>query len=79
MAVTVVSGQEILYQDAKGLIDMENNIPASTQSVFKLWSLAKAFTAIEIFREVEEGLVDLEAPLKHLPARFQDTEQIYSK
>ncbi len=68
MAVTVVSGQEILYQDAKGLIDMENEIPASTRSVFKLWSLAKAFTAIEIFREVEEGLVDLEAPLStYLP------------
>ena len=68
MAVIVVRGQEILYQDAKGLIDIENQIPASTRSVFKLWSMAKAFTAIELFREVEEGLVDLEAPLStYLP------------
>ena len=63
MAVTIISGQEILYQDAMGMIDMENQIPASTRSVFKLWSLAKAVTAIEIFREIEEGLVELDAPL----------------
>jgi len=63
MAVTVVSGQDILYQEAKGLIHMEKQIPATTRSVFKLWSMAKAFTAIEIFREMEEGLVDPDAPL----------------
>lgn len=63
MAVTVVSGQDIVYQEAQGLIHMEKQIPATTQSVFKLWSMAKAFTAIEIFREIEEGLVDPDAPL----------------
>jgi len=63
MAVTVVRGEDILFQKALGLIDVENRIPASTQTVFKLWSMAKAFTAIEIFREIEEGLVDLNAPL----------------
>lgn len=63
MAVTVVEGSEISYQEAFGMIDVDRQIPATTRSVFKLWSLAKAFTAIEIFREVEEGLVDLDAPL----------------
>jgi len=63
MVVTVVSGQEILYQEAKGLIDMENQIPATTRSVFKLWSMAKAFTALGIFRGVENGLVDLDASI----------------
>ena len=68
MAVTVVRGQEILYQDAMGWIDMENQIPATTRSVFKLWSLAKAFTALGIFREIEEGLIDLDAPVtSYLP------------
>jgi CubicO group peptidase (beta-lactamase class C family) len=63
MAVTVVRGEEVLYQGAKGVIDRKNQIPASTRSVFKLWSLAKPFTAMEIFREIEEDLVELEAPL----------------
>ena len=82
MAVALVDDQEILYLGAKGLIDIENNIPASTRSVFKLWSLAKVFTALEIFREIEEGLVDLDAPLtSYLPefriqSRFTENQPI---
>jgi CubicO group peptidase (beta-lactamase class C family) len=63
MAVTVVRGQEVLYQETHGQIDLERQIPATNKSVFKLWSMAKAFTALEIFREIEEGLVDPDAPL----------------
>jgi len=62
-AITIVEDQDILYQNATGIIDLEKNYPASTNSVFKLWSLSKVFTAIEIFRETEEGLVDLDRPL----------------
>lgn len=82
MAVALVDDQEILYLGAKGLIDIENNIPASTRSVFKLWSLAKVFTALEIFRELEEGLLELDSPLTtYLPefriqSRFAENEPI---
>jgi len=67
-AITIVEDQDILYQKATGIIDLEKNFPATTNSVFKLWSLSKVFTAIEIFRETEEGLVDLDRPLfNYLP------------
>ncbi len=85
MAVALVNDQDIVYLGASGLIDIENNIPASTQSVFKLWSLAKVFTAIEIFREIEEGMVELDAPLTtYLPdfriqSRFAHNEAITIK
>ncbi len=62
-AITIVEDQDILFEDAFGVIDLEKNFPASTNSVFKLWSLSKVFTAIEIFREFESGLVDLDHPL----------------
>ena len=68
MAVAVVSGQQVRYLDAKGLIDVENQVPATTRSLFKLWSLAKPFTALGIFREIEEGHVELDAPVNaYLP------------
>lgn len=82
MAVTLVDDQDIIYESATGLIDIENNIEASSESVFKLWSVAKAFTALEIFREVEEGLVELDAPVTtYLPdfstkSRFNANEII---
>jgi CubicO group peptidase (beta-lactamase class C family) len=67
-AACIVEGEEILFQDARGYIDLENKIPASIHSVFKLLSVAKAFTAIEIFREVEEGSIHLNEPItRYLP------------
>lgn len=82
LAISLVDDQTIIYQQAKGSIDLENDIAATPESVFKLWSLAKVFTAIEIFREVEEGLIDLDAPITdYLPnfsikSRFNDLESI---
>jgi len=67
-AITVVDEKGIIYQKAFGLSDIENNIPASIKTVFKIWSLAKVFTAIEIFREVEQGLINLDLPItRYLP------------
>ena len=67
-AACIVEDEEILFQDARGFIDLENKIPASVHSVFKLLSVAKAFTAIEIFREVEEGSIHLNEPItRYLP------------
>jgi len=85
LAISVVDDQKIVYQQAKGSIDLENNIAAAPESVFKLWSLAKVFTAIEIFREVEEGLIDLDAPITdYLPdfsikSRFNDPGSISTR
>jgi len=67
-AIAIVDNQEILYQEAFGKSDIENNIDASVKTVFKLWSIAKVFTAIEVFREVEEGLIDLDCSIiEYLP------------
>lgn len=68
LAIALVDENGIIYREAFGLTDIENNTAASTKSVFKIWSVAKVFTAIEIFREVEEGLVDLSLPItQYLP------------
>ncbi len=67
-AACIVEDEEILFQEARGFIDLENKIPASVHSVFKLFSVAKAFTAIEIFREVEKGSIHLDDPInRYLP------------
>ena len=84
-AITVVDEKGIIYQKAFGLSDIENNIPASIKTVFKIWSVAKVFTAVEIFREVEQGLIDLDLPLtRYLPefnirSRYKDNGSITVK
>jgi len=82
MAVCIVEDQNILFQDAGGFIDLEKKIPATEHSVFKWYSVSKMFTALEIFREMEEGLIDLDAPLiTYLPdfsiqSRFPEHGQV---
>ncbi|MBP1666407.1 MAG: Beta-lactamase [Bacteroidetes bacterium] len=68
LVITIVDNQDIVYQKSFGMADIENKVEAHDKTVFKLWSLAKVFTAIEIFREVEEGLIDLDhSILEYLP------------
>jgi CubicO group peptidase (beta-lactamase class C family) len=82
LAITIVEDQNILYEKASGYADLEKGKKASPGSIFKLWSVSKVFTAIEIFREVEEGMIDLDDPLsEYLPdfkiqSEFGDQDQI---
>lgn len=82
LALTIVQEDKVIYQEAHGLIDLEKNIEARSESIFKLWSVAKVFTALEIFKEAEEGLIQLDAPIsEYLPefciqSRYQDTDPI---
>jgi CubicO group peptidase (beta-lactamase class C family) len=84
-AITVVNDKGIYYQYVFGYADREKEIPATTKTVFKLWSVSKAFTAIEIFREVEEGLLDVDSSLvKYLPdfkirRRFSENKPVTIK
>ena len=81
-AVSLIDDQNIIWQETFGLANIEENIPATPDTVYKMWSVAKLFTAVETMRLVEEGLVDLDAPITdYLPdfalqSRFSDSEPI---
>jgi CubicO group peptidase (beta-lactamase class C family) len=82
VAIALIDDQEIVWQANFGLANVEEEIPVSEDTVFKLWSLSKAFTAVELMRLVEEGRVDLDAPItEYVPdftirSRFGDGEPI---
>lgn len=67
-AVAFVDDQKIIWQDTFGMANIEKGQPAETDTVYRLWSVSKAFTAIETLRLAEDGLVDLDAPItKYIP------------
>jgi CubicO group peptidase (beta-lactamase class C family) len=82
VTVALIDNQDVVWQGAFGLANVEKDIPATVDTVYKLWSVSKVFTAIETMRLVEEGLVDLDAPITdYLPdfsihSRFPDSEPI---
>lgn len=82
IAVALIDDQTVIWQRAYGVENLEQGTPATVDTIYKLWSVAKAFTAIETMRLVQDGLVDLDAPLTaYLPdfsinTRFADSAPI---
>jgi CubicO group peptidase (beta-lactamase class C family) len=82
VAVALIDDQNVIWQEAYGLANIEEEILATPDTVYKMYSVAKAFTAIEMMRLVEEGLVDLDTPIiDYLPefsiqSRFPDSDPI---
>ena len=68
LAVSVRRGDTILYEAAYGEADLEQNTPATPDTVFQIGSITKSFTALLIAQLASEGLVDVEAPVStYLP------------
>jgi CubicO group peptidase (beta-lactamase class C family) len=76
LAVGVVRDGSLEFFFGHGLADIASNTPITQDTVFRIASISKTFTAIAVMQLWEQGLVDLDAPandylraFKLLPAR----------
>jgi CubicO group peptidase (beta-lactamase class C family) len=68
MGVGIVQGSEIVYARGFGVQSLETQVPVTPDSVFCLASIAKCFVACAILQLVEQGRLELDAPLiQYLP------------
>ena len=68
VSVAVVRGQDTLVLKGYGFADLENRVPVTAESSFRIGSLTKQFTAAMVMKLVEEGKLRLDAPLsEYLP------------
>ncbi len=63
MSAAVVRDQELVWARGFGYADLENQIAASPETPYGLASVTKPIAAVLIMQLVEEGLVDLDAPV----------------
>jgi len=64
----VAKGGNIIYKKAFGLKDIENNIPATTDDYYVLFSQTKAITTVAFMTLVDKGLVKIDDPVsKYFP------------
>lgn len=81
-AFAMVEDQEILFRSVLGFSDPLDNTRASVDTLFRACSISKVFTAIEIMRLYQEGLVDIDLALPvYLPdfsiqSRFSQEDPI---
>jgi CubicO group peptidase (beta-lactamase class C family) len=62
LAVGVVRNGSLEFFSGHGLADIASNTPVTQDTVFRIGSITKTFTAIAVMQLWEQGLVDLDAP-----------------
>jgi serine beta-lactamase-like protein LACTB, mitochondrial len=69
LSAAVAVDHELRWSAGFGRADIENNVPATTHTVYRLGSIAKTITATAVLQLAEKGRLDLDAPVqKYVPA-----------
>lgn len=69
LSVAVAVGGDIIWAEGLGEADAENHVPVDPRTRFRVGSLSKLLTAALAARLVEEGKLDLDAPIQaYVPA-----------
>jgi len=69
LSAAVVLGGEQAWSEGFGVADLENNVPVTPQTLFRLASVSKTVTATAAMHLWEQGKLDLDAPVqKYCPA-----------
>lgn len=82
VAISIVDDQNTILSSVKGVTKEQFGSEATPETVYRIGSISKVFTAIEIMRLYEEGLLDLDDPItRFLPGfdvknRFNDSTPI---
>ena len=61
--VLVADGDDVVYENGFGEADMSWGTPNAPDTRFRIGSVTKQFTAALVFQLVEQGLIDLDAPI----------------
>ncbi len=68
VSVALVDGQRTVLCDGFGMADHAREVPATAETVYRVGSISKLFTALAAMQLVEQGKLDIDAPLsKCLP------------
>ena len=71
LAVGVVRDGSLEFFSGHGLANIASNTPITEDTVFRVGSLTKTFTAIAVLQLWEQGRIDLDAPANHYLRTFR--------
>jgi CubicO group peptidase (beta-lactamase class C family) len=66
MAAVIADRDGIVWTAGIGLADVAARTPATPDTLFRVASISKTFVALAVLKLVEEGRLDLDAPVKSL-------------
>jgi serine beta-lactamase-like protein LACTB len=72
LAVAVAVDGHLVYAEGFGYADLEERVPALPTTRFRIGSISKTLTAVALMQLVEQGKVDLDAPVQKYVPSFPD-------
>jgi CubicO group peptidase (beta-lactamase class C family)/D-alanyl-D-alanine dipeptidase len=63
-SIAVVDDQQVVWAEGFGFQDADRKVPATADTVYRVGSISKLFTDIAVMQLVEEGTLDLDAPVQ---------------
>ena len=75
-SLAVMKGDKIVYANAAGMSNVEDEIPATKETRFKIGSISKTFTATMIMQLVEASKLTLETPLADYYPEIKNANKI---
>ena len=70
--VLVARNGKIAYEKAFGYQSREGNVPMKSDAIFRIASMSKPITSVAVMMLVEEGKIDLSAPVSQYLPEFND-------
>lgn len=70
LSIAVAVGEEVLWQRGFGKSDLENDVPATAATAYRIASVTKPITAVAVMQLAEQGKLDLDAPIQKYAPTF---------
>ena len=68
MSIAVVRGRDTIVMKGYGMADIENEVPATAQTVYRIGSVTKQFTSVAVMQLVQQGKLSLDDDItKYVP------------
>lgn len=70
LSIAIIDNQNTIFSKGYGFADKENGIAASDSTVYRVGSVSKLFTAMGIMKLVQDGKIELDAPVRKYITEF---------
>ena len=70
LSIAIVREGELIWTKGFGYADLENQVPATSKTVYRSASIGKSITATAAMQLVENGQIDLEKPIQEYCPQF---------
>jgi CubicO group peptidase (beta-lactamase class C family) len=76
LSIAIVTDNQMTFSKGFGLADVENSVPARSDTVYRLASIGKSIAAIAVMQLVERGKIDLNAPINKYCAAYPERQAL---